>query len=94
LKLFFILIALQVNQNTIRRSKHKGKSKTHGHHSDSKYLGGDPKQKLTHLDVEDHIAIHKEIDKKYPRRKGKSYYDNLRETDPNFDEKVYRYLTI
>ncbi len=68
-------------------------TKTHGHHSDPKYLGGDPKQKLTDIDVQDHIDIHKQIDKKYPRNYGKKHYDNLREGDPDFDNNVQKDLT-
>lgn len=65
-------------------------AKTQGHHSDPKYLGGNPEQKLTDLETQDHIDIHKEIDNKYPRYKGKNYYDKLRDDDPGFDGKVQK----
>ncbi|RBP48517.1 polymorphic toxin-type HINT domain-containing protein [Arenicella xantha] len=36
-------------------------SGNHGHHSDPKFLGGDPKQKLTDLDPEDHRNLHNDM---------------------------------
>ncbi len=68
-------------------------SNTHGHHSDPKYLGGNPEQKLTDIEKQDHVNIHKEIDSKYPRFKGKSYYDKLRKSNSNFDSEVQKDLT-
>ena len=62
------------------------------HHSDPKYLGGDPDQKLTNIDNADHIEIHKEMDKKYPRWRGKKYYDEQRAKNPKFDDEVYSFL--
>jgi hypothetical protein len=35
--------------------------KDHGHHSDPKFMGGDPKQKLTTLSDQDHINLHKDL---------------------------------
>ena len=46
----------------------------HGHHSDPKYLGGNPKQPLTYIDSTDHNKIHSLIDKVFPRWKGTAYY--------------------
>lgn len=63
------------------------------HHSDPKYLGGDPDQPLTTMSDSDHIEIHKEIDKEYPRWRGKKYYDQKRAANPNFDQEVYEFLT-
>ncbi len=37
------------------------KGKTHGHHSDPKFMGGDPKQPLTDIPVPDHQALHKDL---------------------------------
>ena len=37
------------------------KSGTHGHHSDPKFMGGDPKQELTNLQDFDHKNLHKEL---------------------------------
>ena len=62
------------------------------HHSDPKYLGGDPDQPLTTMSDSDHIEIHKEIDKEYPRRRGKKYYDQERAANPNFDNEVFVFL--
>ncbi|MGB8454923.1 MAG: hypothetical protein WCD89_21670, partial [Anaerocolumna sp.] len=67
--------------------------KTNGHHSDPKYLGGDPGQKLTDIEVGDHIDIHKQIDVKYPRYKGKSYYEKIKTTDPEFNNKINKDLS-
>ena len=64
----------------------------HGHHSDPKYLGGNPKQPLTYIDSTDHNKIHSLIDKVFPRWKGTAYYTQQRQIDPNFDNKVYNAL--
>ncbi len=40
----------------------------------------------------DHIEIHKEIDKEYPRWRGKKYYDQERAANPNFDNEVFVFL--
>jgi hypothetical protein len=37
------------------------KEKTHGHHSNPKFMGGDPKQPLTDIPVPDHQALHKDL---------------------------------
>ena len=37
------------------------KVKTHGHHSDPKFLGGDPNQPVTDLPVPDHQGLHKDL---------------------------------
>jgi hypothetical protein len=34
---------------------------THGHHSDPKFMGGDPKQKLTTMPVDQHQQLHKDL---------------------------------
>ena len=34
---------------------------THGHHSDPKFMGGDPKQKLTDMPVDQHKQLHKDL---------------------------------
>lgn len=65
----------------------------HKHHSDPKYLGGDPKQPLTNIEAQDHINIHKEMDIEFPRRKGTQYYKNKLETDPKFNDEVIDKLT-
>ncbi|MCQ9122612.1 hypothetical protein [Rodentibacter caecimuris] len=41
-----------------------GLSGCHGHHSDPKFLGGDPKQALTKLEASIHRALHKVIGNK------------------------------
>ena len=38
-----------------------GLSATHGHHSDPKFMGGDPKQKLTTLSQTDHVQLHRDL---------------------------------
>jgi RHS repeat-associated protein len=38
-----------------------GLSATHGHHSDPKFMEGDPKQKLTTLSQSDHIQLHRDL---------------------------------
>jgi hypothetical protein len=53
----------------------------HRHHSWPKYLGGEPKQRLTNLPAPDHIGLHKEMDQFAPRWKGKDYYDGLSDTE-------------
>lgn len=35
--------------------------KTHGHHSDVKFLGGNPKQPLTKLEIPDHKELHRDL---------------------------------
>ena len=67
-------------------------NKCHGHHSDPKYLGGDPKQPLTYIDSTDHNKIHSLIDEVFPRRKGTAYYNHLRQANSDFDNKVYSTL--
>ena len=37
------------------------KGKIHGHHSNPKFMGGDPKQPLTDIPVPDHQALHKDL---------------------------------
>jgi hypothetical protein len=39
----------------------KGEGKIHKHHSDPKFMGGDPKQKLTDLPAEQHKSLHKKL---------------------------------
>ena len=39
----------------------KTTTKTHEHHSDPKFMGGDPNQKLTTLEIEDHKGLHKDM---------------------------------
>jgi hypothetical protein len=50
---------------------------TDSHHTDPKYLGGDPKQPTIELDPKLHQEVHKEIDLIAPRWKGKGFYDGL-----------------
>ena len=38
-----------------------GLSATHGHHSDPKFIGGDPKQVLTNMESTDHIDLHRDM---------------------------------
>ena len=38
-----------------------GLSGTHGHHSDPKFMGGDPKQPLTNMKTADHIDLHRDM---------------------------------
>ncbi|WP_346748067.1 RHS repeat domain-containing protein [Prevotella jejuni] len=38
-----------------------GLSATHGHHSDPKFMGGDPKQVLTNMESTDHIDLHRDM---------------------------------
>ena len=38
-----------------------GLSATHGHHSDPKFMGGDPKQALTNMESTDHIDLHRDM---------------------------------
>ncbi|WP_314942988.1 RHS repeat-associated core domain-containing protein [Porphyromonas endodontalis] len=38
-----------------------GLSGMHGHHSDSKFMGGDSKQSLTDIKTEDHIDLHRDM---------------------------------
>jgi len=65
----------------------------HKHHTDPKYLGGDPKQLLTEIEAKDHYTIHKEIDEIFPRWKGKNFYKNKSETTPEFNNEVIDTLT-
>lgn len=39
----------------------KGTGKFHDHHSDPKFLGGDPKQLLTQMDEASHRTLHKDM---------------------------------
>ena len=59
-------------------------NKYHKHHSDPKYLGGNPKQPLTDVPDSVHYKIHAAIDKVFPRQKGKAYYDELVKNDPKY----------
>ena len=63
-------------------------NKYHKHHSDPKYLGGNPKQPLTDVPDSVHYKIHAAIDKVFPRQKGKAYYDELVKNDPKYNDKI------
>ena len=39
----------------------KTTGKMHGHHSHPKFMGGDPKQKLTNIPEEQHIQLHRDL---------------------------------
>ncbi len=45
------------------------KGKTHRHHSDPKFMGGDPKQKLTDIPEQDHKNLHKEMNEFLDKKK-------------------------
>ena len=63
-------------------------NKYHKHHSDPKYLGGNPKQPLTDVPDSVHYKIHAAIDKVFPRQKGKAYYNELVKNDPKYNDKI------
>jgi hypothetical protein len=54
-----------------------GKGKTHEHHSDPKFLGGNPKQKLTKLDEKEHRQLHKDMNS-FLRTKTNENGDHMR----------------
>ena len=51
--------------------------KTHEHHSDPKFLGGDTKQKLTQLDEKEHRDLHKDLNN-FLRTKTNDNGDHMR----------------
>ncbi|MDZ4098042.1 MAG: hypothetical protein U1E13_04990, partial [Methylophilaceae bacterium] len=55
--------ASQFESRAVSSVAHVAKStgKIHGHHSDPKFLGGDPKQPLTQMNEANHRALHKDM---------------------------------
>ena len=54
-----------------------GGAGTHGHHSDPKFMGGDPKQALTDMPVEDHKRLHAELNQ-FLRKKTDEFGNHMR----------------
>ena len=70
----------------------KSEGKLHGHHSDPKFLGGDPKQSLTTLDDATHRALHKDLND-FLRTKTDEFGNHMRPQAGNSGEKIQQNFT-
>jgi len=51
----------EIIEEAAKRATKKAAPKTHGHHSDPKFMGGDPKQPRTPMSPEQHRQLHKDL---------------------------------
>ncbi len=68
------------------------KRKTHGHHSDPKFMGGKKKQPLTNLDVQLHKELHKDMND-FLKNKTDDFGNHMRPQRGNSGQKIRQNFT-
>ena len=68
------------------------KRKYHNHHSDPKFLGGDPKQNLTKVLDKTHRNLHNDMNK-FLRQKTDEFGNHMRPVRGNSGAKIRNFFT-